>query len=315
MKSYLRLTIIGALAVAVVMGQGSDSPFPVHGEVTSVPPGIGTLTVELSPNGDGHSQNVVVNPDGTFDFRRVTPGSYELRVLAAGDTVLDQETVIVSTPWQSLSIRIPDSTSTSRHGEDIISARQLIHKVPIEARKAFEKGERAKTKGNPQMAAELFRQAVSIDPEFADAFNELGAVEAEHGDLPQAIKSFQKAIDVVPEHRLALANLSIVLAKSGRYEDAAAVARRALKFTPGSGILHYVLASSLLVKGESDEVLDHLERSTSEVPFAHLLAAQILAHRGQRLEAMHHVEDYLRTAPSDDKQRNRAEAMLAQLRP
>jgi Tfp pilus assembly protein PilF len=314
MKNYLRLTILGALAITAVMGQ-VDSSFPVHGEVSSVPPGIGTLTVELSPNSDVHSQSVVVNPDGTFDFPRVTPGPYVLRVLAAAGTVLDQETVIISSPWQSLSIRLPDSSNASRHGENTISAQQLLHKVPAEARKAFEKGEKAKTKGDPQKAEELFRQAVSIDPQFADALNELGTLEAEQGDFPQAIQNFQKAIDVVPQHRLALANLSIVLAKSGQFDDAAVVARRALQLTPNSGALHYILARSLLEKGESDEVLANLELSTGEVPVAHLLAAQILAHRGRRLEAMHHLEDYLRTAPSDDKQRNQAQAMLAQLRP
>jgi cytochrome c-type biogenesis protein CcmH/NrfG len=110
--------------------------------------------------------------------------------------------------------------------------------------------------------------------------------------------------------------MSIVLAKSERYDEAVPVARRALQLMPASGTIRYILATSLLFsKGESDEVLENLLRSSSEVPFAHLLAAEILAHRGSRSEAAQHIEDYLRAAPANDKQRSQAEEMLAQLRP
>jgi hypothetical protein len=69
------------------------------------------------------------------------------------------------------------------------------------------------------------------------------------------------------------------------------------------------------VKGDSDEVLENLERSTSEIPGAHLVAARLLMRRGKRTEALHHVEDYLRATPADDQDRSRAMSMLAELRP
>jgi tetratricopeptide (TPR) repeat protein len=313
MKTCLRLTGIGVLAAATVMGQVPDSRFPIHGEISPMVPATETLTVELS--GNGPSEQTLVKADGTFDLRPVDPGTYELRIFSTGGALLHQETVVISNSRETLSIRIPTTTNTSRPGDNTISARQLAHKVPAQARKALDKGEHAESKGDHQKAAQFFREAVSIDPEFADGFNDLGAAQAGQGDLPGAIESFQKAIDLVPEHRLALTNMSIVLAKSKRWGEAAVVSRRALQFSPGSGVLRYILASSLLYeKGESDEVLDNLERSAGEVPLAHLMAAEILAHRGKREEAAQQIEDYLRAAPSDDKHRPRAEAMLASLR-
>jgi tetratricopeptide (TPR) repeat protein len=193
--------------------------------------------------------------------------------------------------------------------------RQLSHKIPAPARKAFDKGEQAESKGRLQAAADFFREAVSLDPEYADAFNELGATEAKQGDLTHAVEDFQKAIDVVPEHSLALTNISIVLAKLRRFEEAAVAARRALQVTPGSGTLRFVLATSLLLtKGDSEEVLANFERAAGEVPRAHLVAAQLLVERGKRAEAVQHVQDFLRTAPADDRDRQKANALLGELR-
>lgn len=265
--------------------------------------------------GGGPTERVMINGDGSFEFRYARPGAHELRLVTMSGTIIHQETVFITGANQFLSIRLPDSPGASRSVDSTISLRQLTHKIPPQAQKAYNKGEQASAKGKHREAADLFRQAVTIDPEFVDAFNELGAAEAALGNLPQAAEDFQKAVDLVPEHRLALPNLSIVLAKLRRFREAAEVARRALKVVPASGTVRYILAASLLFeKGDTDEALDNLERATSEVPKAHLVAADILALRGKRLEAIRHLEEYLRVAPAGDKDRARAEAKLAELR-
>jgi tetratricopeptide (TPR) repeat protein len=317
MRECLRFAIICILTMRILIAQdpGGRNGVPVRGEISPLPPGSGTLTVELSPNGGGLSESAAVHPDGTFELRSAHPGVNTLRVVAAGGAIVYEETLTISDSRQELSIRLPESSSANRLSDGTVSIRQLTHKVPPQARKAFENGQRARNKGNTEQAAGLFREAVSIDPEFADAFNELGALDVARGNLEQAIEDYQKAIDAVPDHRLALSNLSIVLAKLHRFDEAATVARRALQFAPGSGTLRYILATSLLfVKGDSDEVLDNLNRSANEVPMAHLVAAELLVRRGQRAEAIHHIEDYLVSAPSDDKHRDRAQALLAELR-
>jgi hypothetical protein len=84
---------------------------------------------------------------------------------------------------------------------------------------------------------------------------------------------------------------------------------------PASGRLRFVLATCLLLtKGDSDEVLENLERSAGEIPRAHLVAARVLMQRGKNAEALRHVEDYLRVVPADDQERDRAMSMLAELR-
>jgi tetratricopeptide (TPR) repeat protein len=273
--------------------------------------------LELSASGGGVSERASVSGDGSFNLRSVHPGVYDVRVYD-GDALIHQETVMIASVNQPLSIHLREapSTTSTRYPNTSISIQQLAHRVPPQARKAFEKGSLAEGNGDNERAAEYFREAVSIDPEFADAYNELGAVDAARGNLPQALEDFQKALNIVPEHPLALPNLSIVLAKLRRFHEAADVARRALRLSPGAGTLRYVLATSLYFeKGPTDEVLENLELAASEVPMAYLVAARLLDLKGKRDDAIRHVETFLRLAPADDKDRDRAKAMLAELRP
>ena len=318
MNSCFRAIGIGVLAAAALLPQGADfgANSRVRGEVFPLPPGGSSLTVELSGNGVVASESARVGPDGSFEFRSTPRGTFELSVVTSGGVVLHQETVILTGSNQSLSVRLPDSTSANRSANGTISMRQLSHKVPAPARKAFDKGAQAESKGRYQAAADFFRQAASIDPEYADAFNELGAMEAKQGDFEHALEDFRKAVAVVPDHGMALSNVSIVLAKLRRFDEASEAARTALRVMPASGTLHFILATSLLMtSGDSDEVLDNLERSAGEVPRAHLVAAQLLVRRGKRDEAARHVQDYLRAAPQDDRERENAKAMLGELRP
>src|SRR5215467_3690621 len=199
MNTCLRFVGAGAFAAAVVLGQGVDSRsgFPVQGEISSATPFIGSMTVELSSDGAGPTETAVVHPDGTFEFRSAQPGAHELRVIGSGGAVIHQETVFITRGGHSLSIRLAAPSAAAGSSDGTISVQQLGHKISPPARKAFDKGAKALAKQDYGQAAESFRQAVAIDPEFADAQNELGVAEAAVGDLPHAVESFQKAVDLV----------------------------------------------------------------------------------------------------------------------
>jgi tetratricopeptide (TPR) repeat protein len=316
MKSCLRWPAVVCLALAAAWAQPSNSRIiTVRGEIVSSATLTGGLTVELSGDGTGLTETASVNSDNTFEFHSATVGTHELRVLAANGQLLHEEYVSISGPNQALSIRLPEQNSADRSKESTISLRQLSHKVPAAAQKAYRKGEQAAAKGRLEEARAAFQQAVAIDPEFVDAFNELGATEAGLHDLPDAAEAFQKAIDLVPEHRLALPNLCIVLAQMKRFHEAAEVARRALKVVPGAGRIHYILAVSLMSEhGNVDEIILHFERAAADVPSAHVTVAELLAQRGRSSEAIRELEEYLQTAAPGDALRPKAEARLAQLR-
>ena len=314
MKQEVRLIAL----IVLVWAGGRAQPVQqetmvVRGEISSSSPLASGLTVELSGEGM-RFETAFVNADSSFEFRSATPGMHQLRVLGANGQVLDQEYVFVN-PNQNLSVRLPEQSPAKRSGDSTVSLQQLQHKIPPAAQKAFEKGERAAAKGDLDQARTCFVEAVTRDPEFADAYNELGGVNASQNHLPEAADQFQKAINLVPEHRKALPNLSIVLAKMERFHEAGQVARRALQLVPGDSRMHYILAASLLDEhGNIDDILAHLDRAAADIPSANLAAADLLAERGRAEEAIHRLEGYLERAAPGDALRPKVAARLAQLR-
>ena len=316
MQPRLCLTAIVLIALPAMLADPQDkSHFLVRGEIVSGRFATGSLTVELSGGGMPVSESVAVRPDNTFEFRSVSQGMHQLRVLGSTGQILHEEFVSIVSPAQTLSIRITDPPDASRAAGSVVSVQSLRHKVPPAARKAFDNGEQAVTKGDLVKAQALFGEAVTIDPEFADAYNELGGVDAELKHLPEAAEQFQKAVDLVPEHPMAVVNLSIVLARLQRLHEAGQVARRALQIAPADGRLHYILGASLLQDGAApDVIIAEFERATASVRAAHIIAAELLAKEGRQEAAIQHLETYLSTAAPDDALRGRAEAHLAALR-
>src|SRR5262249_40189627 len=162
---YFRCAAMAVLALAAAWAQRSDvKGMTVRGEVVSSDGNIGNLSVELFADGQGLSEIVPVNLDGSFEFRSGSPGTHELRVIASNGAVIHQEYVSITSPNQTLSIHLPDRSPTgaANRGGSTISLQQLSHKVPPSAQKAYQKGEQAASKGNLQEACTHFEEAVKI---------------------------------------------------------------------------------------------------------------------------------------------------------
>ena len=52
--------------------------------------------------------------------------------------------------------------------------------------------------GKPEQAIALYRQALDRDPDYAEAFNNIGVVLSEQGQIDEALEYFQKTIDKDP---------------------------------------------------------------------------------------------------------------------
>jgi tetratricopeptide (TPR) repeat protein len=313
MKSSVRSILIVTLSIAGMKAQPART-YTVHGEIVSNSPRPGSLIIELSPQGGGASENISVNPDDTFELRSTAPGNYELRVVGAGGQILHQEMISITPGMQTLKVRVPDRPSASRSAGSSIPFAQLQHKIPAPALKLYIKGEQAAAKHNMAQARDYYRQAIALDPEYVDAYIELGATESAMGQYAEAADRYRKAIELAPEHELALPNLSIVLAKMHRFHEAGEVARRALKVAPGSGRVHYILAASLIEEhGDIDEAIEHMQRAASEILSAHLVASELLLQRGRRDAAKRQLEEYLLVAEPGDAMRPKVEARLAEL--
>ena len=167
MKLYFRCAAMAVLSMAVAWAQRSDAKgMTVRGEIVSSDVNVGNLSVELVGDGQGLSETVAVNLDGSFEFRSCSPGTRQLRVIAPNGAVIHEEYVSISSSNQTLSIHLPDRSpaGAANRGGATVSLQQLNHKVPAAAQKAYQKGEQAASKGNLEDACADFEEAVKIDP-------------------------------------------------------------------------------------------------------------------------------------------------------
>lgn len=81
-------------------------------------------------------------------------------------------------------------------------------------------------------ACEALERSASLDPGYADAYNELGLARAEAGSLQAAEAAFRKTLSLQPSLWNAHNNLGLLLHRLGRNEEAAQSLRRALEIEP-----------------------------------------------------------------------------------
>jgi len=86
--------------------------------------------------------------------------------------------------------------------------------------------------GETVRARAAFERALVLQPDLAEANNDLGALLAQGGDLDAAISRFRAAIASTPEYPDALNNLGYALLLTGRNEEARALYEKALALQP-----------------------------------------------------------------------------------
>jgi len=151
-----------------------------------------------------------------------------------------------------------------------------------------------------QRARAAFERALTLQPDLAEAHNDLGALLAREGDLDAAIARFRAAIAATPEYPDALNNLGYALLLSGRDADARAMYEKALALQPD---FPEALNNLGMLEGRSGE-LDAAERSfrdalkrRADYGEAANNLALVLVARGQTSDAVKMLEEFLQQNP------------------
>jgi Flp pilus assembly protein TadD len=107
--------------------------------------------------------------------------------------------------------------------------------------------------GRLEEALPLYRRAVSLYPHDAGYFGGLGAVLAQMGALQEASSVLHQALDLDPHNTQALNNLGIVVAQLGRASEAEALFRKAAQIAPRDPKPWVNLANLALMKQDDAE--------------------------------------------------------------
>jgi uncharacterized protein HemY len=318
MKELIRIMGIAVLATGAALPHlpaSVQAEIVVRGEVVTDAPLVPPLLLDLKPVSGPGKQIAIIDVNGSFEITVREPGLYTLQIIGMGGQVLKDQIVEIQGSHQFLSLILPELPDANTSKQANVSVSQLSHTVPDEAREAFRKGQEAVRKHKNEKAVKHFREAVTKDPEFAEAYNELGASLFAMGQSKEAIEQFQKAIDLVPDHELALYNMCVVLGKLQRWHEAEEAARRSLNHYPDQPPIRFILAVSLISENEHlGEALDNLRKAAVEFPKAHLVAADVLEQTGRKKEAGDQLEEYLRVSSPQDTDVERVKFWLMKLR-
>jgi len=264
----------------------------------------------LQDAGKNNVSTATVGVDGSADIQGVAEGSYVVTVKDFQGNPIHQETVSVRPCGGPVAIRVPDSKK-ERPVSGLVSVSRLRHKAPKEAKKAFEKSVRLSEKGDQEASLDYLKKATEIDPEYLEAFNNLGARYMKLGQPEQALTAFRRAMEIDPSSTMVQVNTGAALMAVGDMKGAETTLRQAVQAS-GETKARYMLALSLYAQRKfTEETLDLLKRTEADYPTARLALAVVHANLGHAKEARQVLNSYIAVAPPAG--REKAKAMLAGL--
>jgi tetratricopeptide (TPR) repeat protein len=165
------------------------------------------------------------------------------------------------------SVQFPARERTSA---GTVSTQRLRHRVPKAARRAYE---RAVGSRDARKAANELESAIKIDPDFAEAHNDLGVIYARLGRNPEAAEELRRTIELVPEESLPYSNLAWVLFEMGLRAEAETNVRRAIQLSPDNAPAHLLMGRLLVERPDTfAEGLGHLQYAARTMPEAAQIA-------------------------------------------
>lgn len=257
------------------MSSGQEAAV-VKGEIENSQPNLDGYTIQLY-NLDRHSTLTAsaIRPDGEFEFRRMPYGSYLVTVTSPHGDPVYQGSVIVGSTGEPIIIRLPNE-EINRPISGTISVKQLQHPPTRKAIDAARTAQKFSEGGDYSQAVEALQKAISLSPDYADAWMNLGAQHLHLGAYGQSIEETRHAMELAGPSAPALDNLAAAFTLSGRDGEARDAAEQALHLKPDDPHANYILGVILYRLDANDaEAVRHLRVAAPTVAGARAALAKI----------------------------------------
>ena len=180
--------------------------------------------------------------------------------------------------------------------------------APKDAVKAYEKARSEWAENKPDKAQKDLQKAVQVDPQFAEAWYQLGKLQ-EAQKSPDAVNSFQKAVAADPKFTPPYEHLVQSQAQAEKWQDVLDNTNKQLEANPaGSPRLFYYNAVANMKLGKNDAAEESVKKAIAAdpqhtEPNAEQLYAVILANKQDLPCALEHLriaEKYMPAGPNAD---------------
>lgn len=272
------------------------------------------LRLDLVSSSGAVNLSAYTNSDCMAAFNDVAVGDYHVVVSGDGVQTTDGPTFPVDDrkvgQYQFVSVQRDNKTSAAA-GRATISAAAL--KIPRDAQKNFDKASELIAKENWPKAKEKLEKALTIYPEYAEAYNNLGVVLGRMGDRAAERENLGKAVELNPHFSEAYVNLAKLSIKLRELPAAENYLNRAVATgATDSGTLTLLANVELLNKQYEQAVTTCLTLHNGP-PAPHMFCHYISAHALESENRMDGARQQLQLFLTEESKGPRADQVRKEL--
>ena len=123
-----------------------------------------------------------------------------------------------------------------------------------------------KEQRKPDEAIAAYNKALSIKPDYAEAYNNMGNALKDQGKLDEAIAAYNKALSIKPDYANAYNNMGVTLQEQGKLDDAIAAYNKALSIKPDYADAYNNMGNALQEQGKLDDAIAAYNKALSIKP-------------------------------------------------
>ncbi len=197
--------------------------------------------------------------------------------------------------------------SANNERRDAIKRDVARNSENFSAVRAMESGNDFFFRKNYMQALSAYDEAVKLNPQFVEAYNNRGIVKYELGQFAAAIEDYTTAISLKPNFADALNNRGNAYAALNQFQNAAQDLQAALKFNDNSAVTHNNLGSVYLSQKIFDAAIAEYTRALQINPgFADAYYNRAIAHyaKGNQSAALNDAKAATTLNPADASFRN-----------
>jgi cytochrome c-type biogenesis protein CcmH/NrfG len=241
---------------------------------------------------------------GTVRFKNLLPGIYRVCLSGKGGRRSSESIDLTPAAGEKPSgfakvFRVPASAASVL---DQYQVNVTSLAVPEEALHEMQSSKEAQLSGDEDGMVFHLKRAIEIYPDYADAWNNLGAHYHMIGDYEQSIRSFTKVTELNPDFYVGWMNLGSSLLATSRFQEAAEANAMALSLDPTDPIANSQLGRSyyyLHDYGEAKKFFKRaLELDPASADLPHLFLAHIAMGENSPKEAAEYLRGFLAYHPN-----------------
>ncbi|HWE48337.1 MAG TPA: tetratricopeptide repeat protein [Bryobacteraceae bacterium] len=149
-------------------------------------------------------------------------------------------------------------------------------------------------------AIAALQKAVEIDPELPEAWNNLGGIWMQTGEPAKAENALRKAIKAQPNYAEAHNNLGGLLSYNGHFDEAKYHFEAALRYKPDYNFARFnygIALARVNRSGEAEAQFEAILKSDPKAADTHEALGIVLASSGQMSRAVEHFREAVRIQP------------------